>query len=262
MLSLRFLAPAAVFSLGVLMLPPPPAAAQGLVQTPAVGFASGAYGVEDNAADSGVSSFTLGFEFTANSPVFVTSLGFFNDPSFDPRTPFNSVALGPPLTGSYSYRGSHQVGLFQVIPGAGGLPESGLLLASATITATGTPQGDFLYTTIAPIALVAGRQYVLAGVTGAADPYVFNVQDSSGASAMTTSAAITYGQDRYTVGSTLTFPGSTDAGSEPGFIGPNMLTSPVPEASTFISLGLMLSLAALGMRARRRSRLSSSAQPD
>ena len=53
-----------------------PAAAQ----APAVGFQPGAIGVEDNAADalkSATGSFSLGFEFTANAPALVSSLGFF-----------------------------------------------------------------------------------------------------------------------------------------------------------------------------------------
>ena len=243
-------------------LSPRPAAAW----TPAIGFTPNAYGVTDNAADAnlpaGASSYALGFEFTANSPEFVTSLGYFNDPSFDPGNPFGTVSLSPEPSGNYTYADTHQVGLYQVVPGTGVTPETGLLLASTTVTSTSAAVGDFLYSPLTTaVPLLPGASYVLAGVTGGTDPYLFNIEDDSqmlGGVGLTTSG-ITYVQDRYADASTLVFPGSTDAGSEPGFFGPNLLTTttaPVPEASTTISLGLLLALglAGMGLSARRRSR--------
>ena len=252
---LAFTAPAcALFCLNAAR----PAAAQ----TPAVGFNAGTVGVEDNAADvfqSKTGSFALGFEFTANSTAYVTSLGYFNDPSFNPATPFNTVTLNPTPTGTYSFAGPHQVGLYQVVPGVGGAAEGGALLASATVTKAGTASGDFLYTAISPVALIAGDKYVLAGVTGPTDPYVFAIQGGLGA--LTFSPTITYNQDRFASGSnsTLVFPGSTDPASEPGFFGPNLQisqTAPVPEASTTVSFGLLLALGfgGLVLSARRRAR--------
>ena len=235
-----------------------PAAAQ----TPAVGFTPNAYGVTDNASDTGASSYSLGFEFTANAPEFVSSLGYFNDPSFDPNNPFGTVSLSPEPSGTYSYVASHQVGLYQVIPATALTPETGLLLAQVTVTQSSTANGDFLYSPLAAaVPLLPGVSYVLAGVTGGTDPFVFNIEDDSqtpGGVGLTTSG-ITYVQDRYAVSSTLAFPGATDPGSEPGFFGPNLLltpNAPVPEASTTVSLGLLLllGLGSLGLSARRRSR--------
>ena len=214
-----------------------PAAAQ----TPAITLSPGGLGAESNAASVGVSSYSLGFEFTANSPVFVTSLGYFYDPLFNP----NSSTLTE----------AHQVGLYQVTPGVSGAPESDMLIASASVTSAGTSNGNFLYTSITPTALVTGGDYVLVGVTGATDPYLYAYNDSNGNSAIAVDPAITYVQDRYVVSDTLAYAGSTDPGSEPGFFGPNMQTSPVPEASTTVSLGilLVLGMAGLVLTARRRA---------
>lgn len=236
MLSVRFFACASALSLSAWMLSLHPAAAQ----TPAIGFATGATGLEDNAANAGVSSFSLGFEFTAKSPILVTSLGYFNDPRFDPTTPTFSTP--------------HQVGLYQVVPGVGGSPETGLLLAQALVASSDVSQGNFLYHSLTtPVLLAAGGDYVLAGVSGPTDPYFFGVQDSGGNAALTVDPTLTYGQDRSVVSTTLAFPTDTDSLSEPGFFGPNFLSSPVPETSTTLSLGLMLGLAGLGLAARRRS---------
>ena len=232
-----------------------PAAAQ----APAIGFTPAAFAAEDNAADatgSPTGSFSLGFEFTANSPTFVTALGFFYDPSFNPAVPFNSVALNPPPTGTYTFANSHLVGLYQVVGGVG------TLLGSAVVTSAGTRNGDFLYQSLsAPLLLVAGGDYVLAGVTGPTDPYIFDVQDTSqpGSVGLASNPAITYVRDRFVSGSTLTFPGGTDPASEPGFFGPNFLAAPVPEASPSLSLGLLLLLGLGGVLAARRRKERASA---
>ena len=250
MVSARLFTSVSACSLAALTLPLHPAAAQ----SPAIGFTPDAFAAEDNAADAGAPGYTLGFEFTANSASRVTALGFFNDPSFDPATPLNTVALSPTPVGTYAYAQSHEVGLYQVLPNG-----RDLLLASATVTTASAPSGDFLYQSLtAPVTLAAGGEYVLAGVTGPTDPYIFNIEDNTqpGNVGLTVAPALTYVQDRFGVSTTLAFPTSTDPLSEPGFFGPNLLSSPVPEASTILSLALMLSLglAGLGLAARRRSR--------
>ena len=235
------------------------AARPAAAQTPGIGFTSTAFAVEDNAAHatgSPTGSFSLGFEFRANSPTLVTALGFFNDPSFDPANPLNTVALVPPPTGAYTFATTHLVGLYQVVGGVS------TLLAQATVTKAGMVNGDFLYQSLStPLLLVTGGDYVLAGVTGPTDPYIFDVQDSNqpGSVGLTTSPSITYVQDRYVSSSTLTFPGSTDAGSEPGFFGPNFLSAPIPEASTSLSLGLLLAFGLGGVIAARRRKAGTSA---
>lgn len=231
------------------------AARPAAAQAPAVGFTAAAFGVEDNAADalqSPTGSFSLGFEFTANTPQLVTSLGYFSDPSFNPAAPFNTVSLTPAPSGTRAFASPHPVGLYQVVGGVG------TLLASATVTSSGTRVGDFQYQALtAPVLLVTGGDYVLAGVTGPTDPYVFDVQDpnTAGNVGLTTSG-ITYVQDRFDPSATLTLPTQNDPGSEPGFFGPNFLSAPVPEASTTLSLGLLLILGAVGLTVGRRSRHS------
>ena len=254
--SVRRLAAASAFSAIALMLSVYPAAAQ----TTVIGFGPGAIGAEDNATDTGASSYSLGFAFTANNASLITSLGYFNDPSFDPAHPFGSVVLNPKPTGTYSYTSSHDVGLYQVIPATSLAPETSLLLGSTTITSTSIADGDFLYNAITPIALVAGNQYVIAGVTGGTDPYVYAVQDSMGNDAKTVASPITYTQDRYAVSGTLAYPTITDGSSESGFFGPNFKITDTLPASAAPEPGQwsVLALAALGLgtlivRVRRRA---------
>lgn len=84
---------------------------------------------------------TLGFTFTANQTVTVTSLGWFD------------------YEGD-GFQSSHTVGIFD--------KKNGNLLTSATLAAgTGDPlSGFFRYQSIAPINLQAGKTYTLAGTTG------------------------------------------------------------------------------------------------
>ncbi len=214
-----------------------------LAAAPVLGFTPNAYGVEDNAADTsgnpgssgiGASSYSLGFAFTADTASFVTSLGYFND---------------------------HQVGLYQVVPGAAVTPESGLLLGQTTITLASTARGDFLYNAITPIALLPGTEYVLAGVSGPQDPFIYNVEDDtrSDFTGLTVDPAVTYNQSRYAVSDTLTHAGSYD-GSEPGFFGPNfqisstLAASAAPEPGQWSVLALVTaSLSTLIVRVRRRT---------
>lgn len=139
------------------------AARPAAAQAPAVGFTPAAFGVEDNAADalqSATGSFSLGFEFTANSPALVSALGFFSDPSFNPAAPFNTVSLTPPPTGTRVFANSHPVGLYQITGGVA------TLLASATVTSAGTRVGDFQYQSLlTPVLLVSGGDYVLVTCT-------------------------------------------------------------------------------------------------
>ena len=256
--SVRRLAAASAFSAIALMLTVHPAAAQ----TTVIGFASGATGVEDNAANAqtiATGSYSLGFAFTANNASLITSLGYFNDPSFDPANPFGSVVLNPKTTGTYSYTSSHDVGLYQIIPATSLTTETSLLLGSTTITSTSIADGEFLYNAITPIALVAGNQYVIAGVTGGTDPYVYAVQNSMGKDAKTVASPITYTQDRYAVSDALVYPTVTNGDSGQGFFGPNfqimdtLPASAAPEPGQWAVFAFgALGLGTLIVRARRR----------
>ena len=240
-------------------------------QTSIIGFTQNATGVEDNAADTtgspgnstgaGVpASYSLGFEFTANSNVFVTSLGYYTDPGYAGA---NFVNLSPAQSGAPSYDESHEVGLYQVIAATGIVPATVVQIASATVGNGSTRSGDFGYTQItAPVALVAGGDYVLAGVSGADDPYVYDVQDYSqpNNSGLTVDPAISYTQDRYAGSATLVYPTLTDPNSEAGFFGPNLQftnnlpVSAAPEPSQFTILGLAaLGLGTFILRVRRQA---------
>jgi PEP-CTERM motif len=99
---------------------------------------------------------SLGFTFTANTNFNVTSLGIYDDQG----------------DGFITF---HDVGIFAGDGAAG----PGALLASTTF-ATGISgvlgANDFRYQTIAPLALVAGQQYTIAGLfpnIGSNDPWVY-----------------------------------------------------------------------------------------
>ena len=210
-----------------------PAAAQ----TTVIGLAPTGGTAESNAATAGVSSYSLGFAFTtASSAVTVTSLGYFYDPNFDPSTP--------------TFASPHEVGLYTA---------GGTLLTSASVTSAGTQAGNFLFTSITPFVLTPSTQYVIAGVTGATDPYLYTYNDGSGASGITINPAITFNENRYTVSDTLAYASSTDAGLASGFLGPNFQISPAASAAPEPSQWGMLGLTVLGLSAglyharRRRS---------
>lgn len=226
------------FSLAAALLSGHPATAQTVV----VGLASTGSTAESNAATNGVSSYSLGFAFTVNSAVSVTSLGYFYDPSFNPNADQTI-----PYT---SFNSPHEVGLYT---------QSGTLLTSAAVTSLGTQDGSFLYQNITPVTLAAGQRYVIAGVSGATDPYLYTYNDGSGASGMTVDPAITFGQNRYTVSDTLAYAGNTDTTLASGFFGPNFKIVPAnasaaPEPGQWSVLAFTaLGLGTVILRVRRRA---------
>ena len=203
----------------------------------------------DSASDFNVASYNLGWEFQVNAPTTVTALGFFTDPT-----------LG--LTES------HAVGLYQVVPGVGALPESGLLLVSGTvptIAASNVAAKDFTYTSVSKTFLTPGVNYVISGVTGATDPFVYDVQvnnlsdPANPLPGLSFDSNIQYEGDRIGQGSSLTsYPSGSDSGNgiDPGYFGPNFQSQPVPETSSVVSLGvlLLLGLGSLGATRRFRKR--------
>jgi hypothetical protein len=159
--------------------------------------------------------FSLGFVFTATSSFAVDGLGYYDNGGLTEV---------------------HQVGLYN---------SSGTLLASATVTGTGTQMGFFNYTAISDVDLIAGQTYQVVGTSGFVDPYAFETVGFS------TAPNITFDNDIYTPGDTLAFGTTTDGLN--GYFGANfeeVSASPVPEPSTLALFGTGL-LSACGLVRRR-----------
>ncbi|HEY6767159.1 MAG TPA: DUF4082 domain-containing protein [Candidatus Sulfotelmatobacter sp.] len=159
--------------------------------------------------------FSLGFVFTATSSFAVDSLGYYDNGGLTEV---------------------HQVGLYN---------SSGTLLASATVTGTGTQVGFFNYTAISDVDLIAGQTYQVVGTSGFVDPYAFETVGFS------TASNITFDENRYTGGNTLAFGTITEPSVTNGWFGPNFEeASTVPEPSTLALFGTGL-LSACGLVRRR-----------
>jgi len=169
-------------------------------------------------------AFSLGFEFSTNSAIDVTALGF-----------FDADLVNPTYVGLDDCTGCGEVGIYN---------STGTLLVSTTVTTSGTQVGDFIYATVPTTLLAAGQDYFIVAETGNST-YTF---DTTGFSV---NPNIDYIQDAYTNGSSLAFPTSTDgitAVEGGGVFGPNFeettAASPVPEPSSLSLLALALGLVA------------------
>jgi hypothetical protein len=136
-------------------------------------------------------AWSLGFEFTTNTAVTVTALGFFDG-------------------GQDGLAESHDVGIFDGV---------GNLLVSGTVTNGSALDGWFRYVWVTPTVLPAGAMYRIAAATGS-ENYTWDPTD------FTVNPSITYIGDRYVASTTLAFP--TEGPSEAaGYFGPNFkLTVP------------------------------------
>ncbi|BDC51957.1 hypothetical protein F183_A42720 [Bryobacterales bacterium F-183] len=162
-------------------------------------------------------TWSLGFEFTLNNSVTVTSLGFFAD---------GGVFSVP-----------HEVGIFSV---------AGNLLVSTTVSNSDPLEAGFRYRAIAPLALGPGN-YVISGTTGP-DQYLYDP------AVFSTAPEVTYVTDRYVASSSLDFPVEGTSVNR-GYFGPNFKFSTasvgVPEPSSALALGIGVLLCARLRRAGR-----------
>ena len=175
-------------------------------------------------------SMSLGYNFiVGDAPITVTALGYFE-------------AEG------YSWHDSHAVGLYDF---------DGNLLASTVLTGSDVKIGNFRWKDIGSVVLSANTTYVLAGVTGTNDPFVYNPTDHN------SDSSIEYDFNRFELSNTLVFPTQVQD-AVTGYWGPNFWINSrigtgdngngqdVPEPGAFallIGLGTGLSIVAR----RRRS---------
>ena len=167
---------------------------------------------------------SVGYSFTANQAVTVTSLGVYNDN-------FQGGSL----------QSSHDVGIFTT---------SGVLLTSVTVTPLSTLQDGFRYSSIASLNLVAGNTYLIAAEyqndSDGDDSYY------TGTSALQTASEITFGQAGFTNSDTLAAPGNFTNSN--GRFGPNfqfeLTTAAVPEPATWAMF--IGGFGLIGSAARRR----------
>ena len=164
-------------------------------------------------------SFTLGYQFTANAGAVVDGLAVWNDFSVTP--------------------GSADVGLWDA---------AGTLLASTTVTTSSPTIGtaDWSYTPIAPIALTLGAMYVVGSFGSDAQVAFFN-------SGITVDPRITYVQDAFIASSALQFPSQTVSNPiELADFGANVILGPIPEPSTWAMT--LAGFAAVGLLGAVRAR--------
>jgi hypothetical protein len=174
-------------------------------------------------------SWSLGYEFSTNTAINVTALGF-----YDATLTGGDVGLG-------NCDGCGKVGIYN---------SSGKLLVSGIATTSGTLVGDFYYVTVPTTTLAAGKNYYVVAETGNAD-YTYNT------TGFTVDPHINYLQDAYVSSSSLAFPTLSDgytAAEGGAWFGANFeesgAVSATPEPSSILLLGTSF-LAAAGIMKRK-----------
>jgi hypothetical protein len=167
-------------------------------------------------------NYVLGWSFTPHDSMDIASLGVYAAPDF--------------TTGQRVFTQDHQVGLYDA---------GQTLLASTTVTNSDGLYGMFRFHNLDTVQhLAGGSTYYLAAAMGA-DQYLYDV------SGFSVNHQVDFGQFAYAGSDTLAFPGTADPGVL-GYFGPNFETSPVPEPSTLLLVGLGLGGAVL-LRKRTRN---------
>jgi hypothetical protein len=173
----------------------------------------------DYAIFDGDGPWTLGYTFTADTPLSVTALGAF-DWEHD------------------GFATSHEVGLWD---------ENGNLLASTAVASGDTLVGDFRYKAISSVTLAAGNvYYVGASNFGTGDSYAY-------AGSVNTPWGVTFLSSAYIQSNGLEFPPYL-SGMQPGYFGGNLLVAPVPEPETYAMLAAGLALVGLASRRKQGRR--------
>lgn len=172
-----------------------------------------------------VANFVHGWQFTTNSDISVTALGFFDD-------------------GQNGLVDAHDVGIFSA---------AGTLLASATVPSGGAAPlvNQFRYVAIAPLLLTSGQTFRIGAVYNSnADPLVVN------ATGLAVDPAITKSPLRFAISSaTLADPTGSFLGN--GSFGPNfdfvLAATGAPEINglSSVALGFTCLLLALAERQRK-----------
>jgi hypothetical protein len=155
-------------------------------------------------------NYSLGWSFTANSDLYVNSLGVYAAPEFG--------------TGNRIFTQTHAVGIFDANQN---------LVASTTVSNDDSLKGFFRYHDLAaPVQLNAGATYYIAAAMGA-DQYTW---DTTG---FKVNPAITYNGSFYTASNNLTFPITADDMTviSNGTFGPNMDVTPTPIPAAFLLFG-------------------------
>ena len=197
----------------------------GLALTPGTSHAILGVEIDDITTDFTNGSWNLGWRFQVNNDITVTDLGLYDDG----KNGFSADGI------------SHIAALWT---------DDGTLLSSVEVTGSSELDNWFRFESIDPVLLSSGSIYRIAAITGSQNytwnPNIVNYHPD-----------ITFLEDRWTLGTTLLFPESTQFIGD-GFFGGNFRAGQgdggndnvVPEPASMMLLGSGL-LGMIGIRNRK-----------